>query len=172
MYRWESPLEDGERFVPGSRPETTADADADRADDLSMVLLGLGSLCRWVIRLCRLTTPVHSCGAHSCLPAWPALGDTQRDRHAIAQSLPDTPSRRYGWRHCAATPARSLRRPAPARARSGELRGLWRETARSALARRTTGIVPTAVTSMHLDAMAAYLQPPETIVPPPATIPE
>src|SRR5262249_29213802 len=39
----------------------------------------------------------------------PALGGEQTDRHAIALSSRDTPSRRFGLQRCAATPAKSLK---------------------------------------------------------------
>src|SRR5262249_51794755 len=41
--------------------------------------------------------------------ASPALGGEQTDRHAIALSSRDTPSRRFGLQRCAATPAKSLK---------------------------------------------------------------
>jgi hypothetical protein len=59
------------------------------------------------------------------------LGGEQIDRHAIALSSRDTPSRRFGLQRCAATPARSLKLLVRAGAQPPAWSGLALEEVRS-----------------------------------------
>jgi len=92
------------------------------------------------------------------------LGGEQIDRHAIALSSRDTPSRRFGLQHCAATPAKSLKLFVRAGAQPPAWSSLALEEVRSPLALQMRDTGRTAASLMAEISLVACRLPFGTIL--------
>src|SRR5215469_6875393 len=99
----------GEQSAPGSRRLPSVDTAAVHAGGLSSAQPGREQEPHSERRRTLPIVPPHRFAMPRCAQASPALGGEQIDRHAIALSSRDTPSRRFGLQRCAATPAKSLK---------------------------------------------------------------
>ena len=107
--------------------------------------------------------PAHRPARPHSAQASPALVDGPIARRAIAPSSRDTPSRRCGWRRCAATPGRSL----TPRARSDAPPPAWYSLvpagARSPRVQQTRDICQTVASPMARTSLVACRLPSGTI---------
>jgi hypothetical protein len=99
------------RSAQDSRHAPTGDPAAVHVVALSKIRTGQAQEHRSEPRPAPPADPEHRPARPRSAQALPALVDGLIARRAIELSTRDTPNRHYGWRRCAATPARSLTPP-------------------------------------------------------------